>query len=661
MRVSGVISCWVFSACMLMAAATPQPASGDTLIPLEILFAAPAVTAAQISPDGLHLAVVNHTDAGFQLQLNKMDGTPVRSLSSLQPRGFDQLRWSGDGRFLLYLQDADGDEGYHLFRIDPWSNARSYTATDLTPFAGVQVELIAVPAQRLGSVVISMNKRDPQLADAYRLDLHSGRLELAAKNSGAIISYLADAQARIRAAVSVLVDGRREIFWRANERQNWRSFAVVAANDKISLLSFQSQSRILLRTNIGHDFEQFQIIDLAKNTMRMLRPSACHAFDAGGAMLDPRGKLVGESCVADVARVAVGHLVLQRLLDSALLKGYAVEPESRSADGLRMIIYAHSAKDAGAFWLVDGAANKLSKLYDLRPALHGYALRSTQSMTINARDGLRLPIYLTLPSIASANLPTVLSVHGGPWDRDRGGFSAETQMLANRGYAVLQVNFRGSTGLGRRHAQAAIGEFGARMSDDLLDAIDWVIAHKISDPKRICILGGSYGGYAALVGLTRDPHRFACGVSYAGPVDLVTLLESFPPSWKPYLPSSWYRFVGNPTDAKQRVNMAQRSPINHLQNVRAPLLLFQGANDPRVTQQQTDRIAKAFRDKGLPVTYLLASSEGHSFGGALTASVVNRATEKFLSEHLGGRVQEIVAPEIEKALDEMVAAGNAAR
>jgi dipeptidyl aminopeptidase/acylaminoacyl peptidase len=284
---------------------------------------------------------------------------------------------------------------------------------------------------------------------------------------------------------------------------------------------------------------------------------------------------------------------------------------------------------------------------------------------VQSRDGLTLHGYLTLPPGRATPVPMVLAVHGGPWSRDQWGFESETQLLANRGYAVLQVNYRGSSGYGKAFSRAAQHEFAGAMHHDLLDAVGWAVQEGIADSSRVAIMGGSYGGYAALVGLAFTPGVFACGIDYAGPSNLVTLMEAFPPSWQPFLPRTWYPMVGNPAIAAERADLLSRSPIARVDSIRAPLLIFQGANDPRVTQAQSDAIAINLHRRGATVTYLLAANEGHSFGNRETSLAVNRAAELFLGACLGGRVQDTVETSIRETLraltvdlDSLVAAGG---
>jgi dipeptidyl aminopeptidase/acylaminoacyl peptidase len=310
-----------------------------------------------------------------------------------------------------------------------------------------------------------------------------------------------------------------------------------------------------------------------------------------------------------------------------------------------------SPVDPGAAYLFDVKTGRPQLLFELFPALRGAPLARTEPVSFNSRDGLTLHGYLTLPvGRAPTGLPLVLYVHGGPWSRDIPTFESENQLFANRGYAVLAVNYRGSTGYGKKFSRAAKHEFGRAMQNDLLDGVRWAVERGTVDPSRVAIMGGSYGGYAALVGLTFNAGTFACVADYAGPSDLVTLMESFPPSWAPFMPRNWYPLAGNPNHPDDRAMLIARSPLYRVDSARAPLLIFQGVNDPRVTQVQSDRIALALHARKIPVTYLLASNTGHNFGNHETSVAVNRAAELFFARCLGGRAQANVAPGIESTL-----------
>jgi len=336
--------------------------------------------------------------------------------------------------------------------------------------------------------------------------------------------------------------------------------------------------------------------------------------------------------------------------------GGVVEMGSGTSDRSKWVVTLNTPTRPSITYLYSRQQNALEKFYDPRPGLRSYRFAPKTPISFESRDGLGIGGYVTLPPGKPARaLPLVVLVHGGPWgDRDKWEFDSDVQLLANRGYAVLQVNYRGTTGLGKRFARAAKKQFGRAMHTDLLDGITYLEKQGMVDTSRIAIMGGSYGGYAALVGLTFTPHTFACVVDYAGTSNLVTLLESFPPSWRPFLPRSWYPFVGDPRDANDRADMLAHSPLFRADSARAPLLIFQGANDPRVTKPQADQIAVALHRRHIPVTYLLAANEGHGFGEAVTALAVTRATEQFLGKCLGGRVQAHVMPEVTRALAAML-------
>jgi dipeptidyl aminopeptidase/acylaminoacyl peptidase len=357
--------------------------------------------------------------------------------------------------------------------------------------------------------------------------------------------------------------------------------------------------------------------------------------------------------IGDTARMYAKTPDMQRLLDATRRAGGGiVEMGSGTRDRSRWIVTLNTATKPAITYIYTRRTGRLEEFYNPRPWLRQYKFAPMKPISFTARDGTPLSGYVTLPlGVTPRNLPLVVLVHGGPWgDRDKWEFRSDVQMLANRGYAVLNLNYRGTTGLGKRFARAAKKQFGRAMHTDLLDGIDFLARQGLIDTTRVAIMGGSYGGYATLVGMTFTPNRFACGVDYAGTSNLVTLLESFPPSWKPFLPRSWYPFVGDPRDSADRADMIARSPLFRADSARSPLLIFQGANDPRVTKPQADQIAIALNRRNIPVTYLLASNEGHGWSEATTSLAVNRATEQFLGKCLGGRVQPSVGADVEAAV-----------
>lgn len=630
------------------------------LIPLESLVSSPVAVDDAISPDGSSIAFLAQWRGRMNIHVRPVDGGPTRRVTSDSVRSIPAFRWSADGRWLLYLQDRGGDEQFHLFI----RGARSVAPPrDLTPFRGVQVELLSLPRQAAELAVITLNRRNPELADAYRLNLRTGQLKLAAENPGEIIGYAATADGKVLIAQALDSLGHYSLLSRRTEQDVWRRVRTYAPDERITPLRFDSAGKWLyMLSNAGTDLMRLVLVNPEDGDETVVHADPLIEADADlPTFHDGTDRVLALSYNGDTLRTYPqfpdAAIALQRVRERG---GGAVSITSVSRDRTRWVLSQSAPHLSFRTWLYDGRRRSLTLLHRARPALDRYALATMEPVRFTARDGLPLRGYLTRAAgDSSPRTPLVVLVHGGPWSRDVWDFQADVQMLANRGYSVLQVNYRGSTGFGKTFAAAARHEFARKMHTDLIDGVQWAVARGLADSTRVAIMGGSYGGYAALVGLTFTPRAFRCAVDYAGSSNLVTLLESFPPSWKPFLPRSWYPYVGDPRDSTSRVDLLARSPILRADSVIAPLLIFQGANDPRVTRAQSDSIATTLRRRGVPVTYLLSESEGHSFGEAETSLAVNRATELFLAGCLGGRAQPTVRPQILTTLQRMtVTAGD---
>lgn len=607
-------------------------------MPIEALFGNPTAADPKVSPDGRWLAYLAARGEALEVAVRPTTGGAPRFLTEAG-RPVEEFHWSGDSRSILFFQDRGGDEGYHLVQAD----AAGGGVRDLTPFEGVEAALVGFPGRAPGLAIITLNRRDPALADAYRVDLGSGALALAAENPGDFTSYLADPHGQVLVAMSLDAQGRYSLQHRPDEASPWRVVATYGAEDEVAPLAWSDQpGHIYARSNHGADRQRLVLLDLERGAEQVLAEDA--RVDLDSALIDASGAWLAARFVDDQARWVTRDPQLRALLASDA----SLSVLSWSRDRRLWTVGVSSPTAPLRYFLArDGVR---APLFASRPVLDRHRLAPTEAVRIRARDGEILSGYVTRPARGAPPYPTVLMVHGGPWSRDVWDFDNDRQFLADRGYAVLSVNFRGSTGYGKRFAGLARKGFAAAMQDDLLDAVDWAVARKLSDPRRVAIAGGSYGGYATLVGLTATPARFACGVDYAGPVDLVTLIEAFPPSWRPFLGRRWYPYVGDPRVPADRADLQRRSPIGAVERIRAPLLIFQGANDPRVSRAQSDAIARALQQRGVPVTYLLAANEGHSFGTRATSLAVRRATELFLARCLGGRAAPTASREIEATL-----------
>lgn len=634
-------------------------AVAGSLVTVEELARAPDLFELKLSPSGRELATIETVDGRGEIRVRDLSSGTVKSIYRDPARSLSNVKWSADGRWLLFLQDAGGDEGYHLYRLDP--QHPGLPPVDLTPFAGIEANIVGLPVRNPGTALVSVNRRDPQYPDVFAIDLALGTAQEIFRNDRSFTDFWGDAEGELIAAQSITDRGEIEVWARIDPHAAWKIVYRAPANEHFTFqeIAPDGQSAIV-KTNRDNATDRLTFLDLHSGKLAKISSPACGRFDEGKMFLSPSGEPVLLACTMERATlipfepVTAADLAAARRLvgDEA-----AIELESASSDFRTMILYSDRSDRPGEFVLVDHG--KASHFAALRPWLEGRDFRPSEAVWIPARDGLPLLSYLTRPASQVHAAPLVVSVHGGPWSRDSGGFEPSTQMLASRGYAVLQVNFRGSTGLGKAHAEAAIGEFGAAMSDDIVDAARWAIDQGIADKDKMCVMGGSYGGYAALVAMTRDSGLFACGIDFAGPADLVTLMEAFPPSWQPYLPRSWYRFVGDPSKPEERARMIDRSPLHHIGLLSAPMLIFQGANDPRVTQPQSDAVVCALRSRGIVVDYLLAGSEGHSFGNEETSLAVNRAVEEFLARQLGGPIVPAAEKRTHDALGELRKAGAA--
>ncbi|MEP7087730.1 MAG: alpha/beta fold hydrolase, partial [Gemmatimonadota bacterium] len=581
------------------------------LIPIEALYEAPVRQWGGISPDGHWLSYTKQWRGHQNVFVHAVGATRERLVTRDSVRSVGSYWWSGDGKRILWLQDRGGDENYHLFEAEVADTTGS--VRDLTPFKNVEVEVLALPRAMPGTAIITLNKRDPSLADAYRVDLATGRLELAAENPGTFLGYVADAKSRVRVAYAVDSAGHYQLFARESEAAPWRMVKSYSVEDKVTPLRFASDVSVYMISNEGTDLARLVIVDLATGREVVVDSDPLKQVDIDQILFDDvTGELLMTRYVGDTARLYPKTPDMRALLDATRRAGGGVVEIGEGAnDRSRWVVTLNTPTKPAVTYLYSRQQKALGKFYDPRPGLRRYRFARKAPISFRARDGMRIGGYVTLPpGRAALGLPLVVLVHGGPWGgQDKWEFESDVQLLANRGYAVLQVNYRGTTGLGKKFARAAKHQFGRAMHTDLLDGISYLAGRKMIDSSRVAIMGGSYGGYATLVGLTFTPERFVCGVDYAGTSNLVTLLESFPPSWRPFLPRSWYPFVGDPRDSTDRADMLAHSPLLRADSARSPLLIFQGANDPRVTKEQADQIAVALHKRRIPVTYLLAMNE----------------------------------------------------
>jgi dipeptidyl aminopeptidase/acylaminoacyl peptidase len=541
---------------------------------------------------------------------------------------------------ILYIQDKDGDENWHLYGVD----LTTEETKDFTPFEKVQARPSGTDPAFPDDVLVSLNKRTPEAHDVYKLNLKTGSLTLAAENPGDVLTFEADSKLVVRAAHAMLPDGVTEIRVIDDATSAWRTLLKAGPEDSLTLAigGFTPEGEALyLLSSLGRDTAAVIEKDLASGKEKLI--AASDEVDAGAMMIHPvthtlqavafekgrqEWKVLDPSIEADFAAIAKLH-------DG----DFRISGRDR-ADKTWLVAFT---MDRGpiSYFAWDREAKKGTFLFTHQPKLEGVALAATKPISFRSRDGLTIHGYLTLPEgLEPKNLPTVLLVHGGPWGRDSWGYDPTAQWLANRGYACLQVNFRGSTGYGKSFLNAGNRQWGLSMHDDLIDAKKWAVDQGIADPSKVGVFGGSYGGYAALAAVTFTPNEFACAVDIVGPSNLITLIRSIPPYWKP-MRSMFDVRVGNVDDPKDEELLKNASPLFKADRIVRPLLIGQGANDPRVKQAESEQIVAAIKKSGGKATYVLYPDEGHGFARPENDIDFSARAEKFLAEHLGGRYEPL--------------------
>jgi len=606
------------------------------LIPRKILFGNPEQINPQISPDGRYLAYMAPDEKNvLQVWLRTVGQTDDRQLTKEAKRGIKGYSWTYRANQLIYQQDADGDENFHLYLVD----VESGLARDLTPFQGVKAELLSVAPEFPDEILVGLNIQDRRKFDVYRINLKNGAVEWDTENPGNVNEWKADANLQVRAAIAIAADGSSDLLYRETTDKPWETLGHWGPDEEGEIVGFAADgNRLYVIGNHDANANGLMAIDLTTRGETVM--AADGQYDVMDVLEHPskgtieavsvykqreEWQVLSESVAADfdaIAKVRRGDysIISRNLADNCWLVAYETD------DG-PVYYYAY-----------DRASKSSTLLFSDRPQLEDLPLVPMQSISYQARDGLTIEGYLTLPMGSPGPSPAVMLVHGGPWGRDTWGYDREVQWLANRGYAVLQVNFRGSTGYGKDFLNAGNRELAGAMHDDLIDGVNWLIDRGIADKSRIGIMGTSYGGYATLVGLTFTPEIFACGVDIVGPSNLVTIMQNIPPYWTPMQALLTHR-VGNWQTEPEFLK--SRSPLFFADRITKPLLIGQGANDPRVKQVESEQIVEAIRQAGKEVKYILYTDEGHGFARPENRLHFYAIAEEFLAEHLGGRFEPI--------------------
>ncbi|MCJ7445893.1 MAG: S9 family peptidase [Methanotrichaceae archaeon] len=617
------------------------------LIPREVLFGNPDKTSVLLSQDGTRISYLAPVNGVLNVWVSPVDSPEAaKPVTNDTYRGIRSYDWAYTNEHIFYYQDKNGDENWHIYSV----NLTSGEIKDLTPFENVQARMYTKSIKFPTEVVVDLNKRDPRFRDLYRVDINTGNITLIKNNTEEFSTFRIDDNYSVRLAQKMTTDGGEDLY-KANKTSGWDVLLEIPAEDVLTtyLLGFNKTERSIYfidsreRNTAGFyifdldtgnktfltDDDSADISDILMHHIERVPEAAAFTYER------KHWKVLNESIAGD----------LEYLGDVA---DGDMEVVSRSLDDKYWIVAYVVDTGPVRYYFYDRNKKKARFLLTNRKELEGQPLSKMNPIIIKSRDGLDLISYYTLPLKSDENedgipeepLPMVLLVHGGPWSRDEWGFDPLHQWLANRGYAVLSVNFRGSTGFGKNFTNSGDMEWGGKMHEDLIDSVNWAIRRGIADPKRVAIMGGSYGGYATLVGLTFAPEVFACGVDIVGVSNLITMMETIPPYWEPEFELYLTRVGDNRTEVG-RAFLKERSPFFGVEKIVKPLLIAQGANDPRVKRNESDQIVQAMQKRNVPVTYLVYSDEGHGFARPENRLSFYAAAEAFLAKNLGGRFQPI--------------------
>lgn len=605
-------------------------------IPLEDFFRNSERTGYQLSPDGSYISYMAPYKDRLNVFVRRVDETDEHAIriTNETERSVAGYMWA-DNQRLLYMKDTAGDENYQLYGVHrDGSDDRAYTAFD-----GVRTSLIDDLEEQLGVVMIGMNKRNPEVFDPYRLNIETGELTLLAENPGNIQGWMTDHDGRLRVATAIVDGVNTQILYRDTEDEPFRPVLTTNFRDVVSFMEFTPDNKeVYAATNLHRD----------KTILVRMNPATCEELEvlyenerydiASISYSRKRKKLLSVYCTGHKEPVrhyfdAEEEQLRQRIKAHFPNQRYGIADTDKAEENY--LIYVGGDRTRGSYWHYNALTDEAKKIADLAPWIKSDEMNAMHPVCYTTRDGLQIEAYLTLPDgltpDTAKQLPVVVNPHGGPWARDCWGYSSEVQFLSNRGYAVFQMNFRGSTGYGRHFLEASYKQWGLKMQDDITDGVKWLIEKGIANPNRIAIYGGSYGGYATLAGLTFTPDLYACGIDYVGVSNLFTFMQTIPPYWRPML-EMMYEQVGHPEhDADQ---LAATSPALHADKIKVPLFVAQGANDPRVNKAESDQMVEALRQRGVVVEYMVKDNEGHGFHNQENRFDFYRAMERFLKAHL---------------------------
>jgi len=606
------------------------------LIPMKDFFRNAEKRSFQISPDGNYLSFMQSVNARMNVFVQKIGEEAVTQVTFATERDIAGYFWKGNNR-IIYVQDSKGDENFRLFAVDRDGKNQK----DLTPFEKVRAGIVDDLEDNPNEMLIQINKNNPQVFDVYRINVNTGDMKVVGQNPGNITGWQTDHDGKLRVAITT--DGvNSSILYRDNEDQEFKTLITTTFKETVAPIFFTFDNiNLYMASNLGRDKAAIVEYDIKNNKeVRVLYENP--DYDVSGLNYSRKNKTLSYATYVGWKQEYFffskeAENIFNDLTSKLGGKQIAVSGNNKDED--KLLIRTYSDKSLGAYYFYDVKTKDLKKLSDVSPWLNEQHLADQKPITYKSRDGLTIHGYLTLPKgVDAKNLPVVVNPHGGPWARDVWGFNPEVQFLANRGYAVLQMNFRGSTGYGREFWETSFKQWGKTMQDDISDGVKWLIDQGIADPKRVGIYGGSYGGYATLAGLTFTPELYACGVDYVGVSNLFTFQNSIPPYLEPYN-EMLYEMVGHPQ--KDSLLLRDASPVFHVDKIVAPLFIAQGAHDPRVNKNESDQMVEALQKRGIDVPYMVKDNEGHGFRNEENRFDFYGAMEQFFFKYLGGRAAEL--------------------
>jgi dipeptidyl aminopeptidase/acylaminoacyl peptidase len=658
-----VIGLLILSILMILALAAPVWAQSPPLIDRELFFGDPEIAGAQISPDGAFIAFIKPFKGTRNIWVKKTSEpfTNAKPITADTKRPIPAYFWSRDGKYILFVQDKAGDENYNVYAVNPADTPASGqdvpTARNLTDVKGVRAAIYAVPRSEPDTIYVGINDRDPAWHDLYKVKISTGERTLVRKNTERITVFVFDLKDQLRLATRSAENGDTEVL-RVDADKFTKVYSCNVFESCGPIRYHKDGERVYFQTNKGNDVDlvRLELFNPATGKEELVESDPLKRVDFGNAEFsEVSDELIATSYDDERERIywkdkafEADYKNLQKQLP-----GKEIHFASSTKDEKLLLISANADTDPGSTYLFDRTTKKLTPQYQIREKLNRSYLAPMKAVKYPSSDGLEIPAYLTLPKgVEAKNLPAVIFPHGGPWYRNSWGYDAFAQFLANRGYAVLQPNFRASTGYGKKFLGAGNKQWGDKMQDDVTWGAKYLIAQGIADPKRVGIMGGSYGGYATLAGVAFTPDVYAAAVSIVGPSNLITLLESIPPYWEP-IRKLFYERMGDPNTPEGKAQLLRQSPLTSAAKIKTPLLVVQGANDPRVNKRESDQIVVALRDRGFPVEYLVAPDEGHGFARPVNNMAMFASAEKFLAKYLGGRYQESMTPEVAQRLKEI--------